>query len=81
METVEIGGRYTVGVELYFSSPSCEEHVLRGARRAMSPEQIATLTRVRVISVRAAPTAWQAIVDASDGSVGSGETSLCEVLA
>ena len=96
MATIELDGRYTMGATLYLRAgiPRAKEaweeeapvtpaweQVLRAERRDMSPEQLAGLTTVRVVSVRRATDAHQRIVDESDGSVGAGETSICEVVS
>lgn len=54
------------------------ETVSKGERRTMTAEQIAGLTIVRVVSVRGATNAQRAVADASEGSVGLREVSVCE---
>jgi hypothetical protein len=55
------------------------ETVSKADRKGMAAEQIAALTTVRVVSVRGATNAQRAVSEASEGSVGLCEASVCEV--
>jgi len=95
MKTIELSGRYTVGAVLYIrpgtprEAEAWEEEapvtpawetVGRRERATMTADQVALLTTVKVVSVRAATEAAQARAASSEGSVGVRETSICEVV-
>lgn len=90
MKTIELSGYRPVGTTIYLrrATGDCAfvaagewELVVKSERRTMTPEALAALTVVRCIEARAANAARVALVDASEGSVGYGETSVYEVVS
>jgi hypothetical protein len=79
-KTATIPGRYNLGTTLYFASPAIDRQVLRTERRAMTAEQVAALTTVRVIEIRTASETKQITAEMSEGSVGLGESSVVEFI-
>ena len=83
-KTIELSGRYTVGTTICLRAvgSECEwEQVLKSERRGMTPEQLGGLTVAKVTSVRRASNDRQILAEESEGSVGLGEVSVCEVIA
>lgn len=81
-KTIELSGRYTVGTTICLRAVGSEwEQVLKSERRGMTPEQLGGLTVAKVTSVRRASNERQTLAEESEGSVGLGEVSVCEVIA
>lgn len=76
---MKLNGRYQVGAVLYFTDATLTEQVLRGKRRYMTVEQIAALTRVRVVAVETREYAADLVVDGLAPECAG--TSTVEVLA